>query len=95
MTATSESVGPVLTAGNVAQAAIAAIRARHGDLCVIDRGSYWRVLVPGRCVLDRREFERILGTAIRFPSDLEAIMPSFKGRLRLSSDEAIWAAEVP
>ena len=95
MTATPESVGPVLTAGSVAAAVIAAIRTRHHDLCVIDRGSYWRVLVPGRCVLDRHELERILGAAVRFPSDLEAIMPSFKGRLRLSSDEAIWATEAP
>jgi hypothetical protein len=41
-------------------------------------------------VLDRSAVERHAGVAFRLPGDLEAIMPSFKGRLRLTDDEAVW-----
>ena len=42
-------VGPVLEAGEVASALIAAIREGNRDVEIVDRGSYLRVLCPQRC----------------------------------------------
>jgi hypothetical protein len=84
-------VGPVLEAGDAAQAVVDAIRARHPDAQLLDRGSYWRVLVPGRCTVSRVAIEAHLGRAFVLPGDLERIMPSFKGQLRLSDDEVSWS----
>ena len=83
-------VGPVLLVGPEAGAIVAAIRATHPSVRVVDRGSYWRVSVPGGCRVTRAAIEAQLGQAFSLPSDLERVMPSFSGRLRLSADEAIW-----
>src|SRR5262245_8512179 len=85
-----DAVGPVLTPGPVADAVIAAIRGAHADARVIDRGAYLRVLVPRRCRLDAAQVERILEAAFQLPADLEAIMPSFRGRLTIAGREALW-----
>jgi hypothetical protein len=85
-----DSVGPVLESGEAAGAVIAAIREAHPGARVIDRGAYLRVLVPGRCTVTRASIEKHTRGPFRLPSDLEKIMPSFKGRLTLSEDEARW-----
>jgi toluene monooxygenase system protein D len=85
-----EAVGPVLTPGPVADAVIAAIRGDHSDVLVIDRGAYLRVMVPRRCRLDAARVERILEGTFQLPGDLEAIMPSFRGRLTIAGDHALW-----
>jgi hypothetical protein len=87
---TRDSVGPVLQAGAGAQAVIAAIRAQNPAVELLDRGAYVRVLVPRRCVVTRAEIEKQLGQPFRLPRDLEAIMSSFKGRFRVTADEASW-----
>jgi MmoB/DmpM family len=84
------AVGPVLTPGPLADAIIAAIRAAHEDVRVVDRGAYLRVLVPERCRLEGARVEKILEAPFRLPGDLEAIMPSFRGRLTIASDGAVW-----
>jgi hypothetical protein len=84
------AVGPVLTPGPLADAIIAAIRAANGGVNVIDRGAYLRVLVPGRCHLDSAQVAAVLGAPFRLPGDLEAIMPSFRGRLTIASESATW-----
>jgi toluene monooxygenase system ferredoxin subunit len=71
------AVGPVLEAGPVGSVLAAAIRERHPDAEIEDRGSYLRVLVPRRCVLAREAVERLLGRDFRLPGDLEL-------------DEAVW-----
>jgi hypothetical protein len=83
-------VGPVLTPGPLADAVIAAIRAANSGVTVIDRGAYLRVLVPGCCHLDGARVAAILRTPFRLPADLEAIMPSFRGRLTIASDGVTW-----
>ncbi len=83
-------VGPVLQVGPLSDAFLAAIRADNPEAEFVDRGSYVRVLVPGRCRLTRLALEKELEAEVRFPSDLEAVMASFKGRLTLSADEARW-----
>ncbi len=84
-------VGPVLEAGETARAVIAALRRLNTDVVVLDRGSYLRVLVPGRCRMTREAVERALGRPFRLPGDLERVMPSFKGRLVVGDDEVVWS----
>ena len=88
-----EAVGPVLESGETANAVIAAIRAHNRDVVVTDRGAYLRVSVPRRCLLDRRTVERALGRPFRLPGDLELVMPSFSGKLRIERDQAVWEAD--
>src|SRR5262245_11135385 len=83
-------VGPVLTRGPLTQAVLRAIEANNDGVNVIDRGAYVRVLAPRRCVLRRADVERETGAAFRLPSDLESIMPSFKGRMHLGADQVVW-----
>jgi hypothetical protein len=88
---TRDYVGPVLQAGVVAEAVIAAIRQLNSTVVVLDRGAYQRVLVPGRCVITRVAVEAHLGRPLRFPGDLEKIMPAFQGSFTVSEAEATWA----
>ena len=83
-------MGPVLQAGALANAIVAAIRSLQEAVVVVDRGAYLRVLVPGRCSVTRAAIERCLGESVRLRKDLEAIMPSFKGRFRVTDDVASW-----
>lgn len=84
------SVGPVLQAGRIADAVVAAIRELNRGARIIDRGAYLRVLVPGRCVVTRECIERHAQDSFVFPSDLESVMSSFKGRLSMTDDAACW-----
>jgi toluene monooxygenase system protein D len=86
----ADCVGPVLEAGPLASVLIAAIREQNGEVEVQDRGAYFRVLVPQRCVLSRAAIERRLGRAFRLPGDLELVMPSFKGAFSVDEDLAVW-----
>ena len=85
-------VGPVLLAGPVAQAVIAAIREASPDVTVLDRGSYLRVTAPLRCLLDCERLEKHLGHSFVLPGDLEAVMPAFRGRLTIDERHACWEA---
>jgi toluene monooxygenase system protein D len=84
------AVGPVLTPGPLTDAVVAAIRALNPEAAVVDRGAYLRVLVPRTCRLQAALVEQIGKRAFRLPADLEMIMPSFRGRLRLGEGEAVW-----
>ena len=86
----TDAVGPVLEANDVARAIIAAIRETNADVEVQDRGAYLRVLVPGRCAVQRVAIERVLGRPFALPADLELVMPSFKGTITISDDEVVW-----
>lgn len=86
-------VGPVLEASAEGRAVLAAIRRSNSSVEVIDRGAYARVLVPERCVVTRRAIEEALGRPFRFPTDLEAVMPAFKGFLRMDDDRVEWRSD--
>jgi MmoB/DmpM family len=79
-----DRVGPVLQAGTVANAIIAAIKDLNQDVMVVDRGAYVRVLVPQCCVVTRSAIEKHLGRPFRFPGELETVMSAFKGSLQLN-----------
>jgi toluene monooxygenase system protein D len=85
-----DHVGPVLQAGTIGSAVVAAIRDLNQDVLVMDRGAYLRVLVPGRCIVTREAIEEHLGRSFRFPGELEMIMSAFKGAIQLTTDEAVW-----
>lgn len=85
-----DHVGPVLSAGCVADAVIAAIRELNASALIVDRGSYVRVLVPHRCIVTREAVESHLGRPFRLPRDLEAVMSALKGTFEVSEDRAVW-----
>ena len=86
------SVGPVLTAGLSADAIVRAIREENDSVSVQTQPGYLRVLVPRRCQVSAAAFERALGRPFVLPRDLEQIMPSFRGRMRVDHAVASWEA---
>lgn len=87
---TRDWVGPVLQKGGTTYAVVEAIREANQETRVVDRGAYVRVLSPRRCRVTREAIERRIGAPFRLPGDLELIMSSFKGRLRIADDEVVW-----
>jgi toluene monooxygenase system protein D len=87
---TYNHVGPVLQAGALTSAIVAAIRDLNSEVIVVDRGAYLRVLAPRNCVVTRVSIEQHLGRPVRFPGELETVMSAFKGAIRLSEEEASW-----
>jgi toluene monooxygenase system ferredoxin subunit len=83
-------VGPVLQKGDMTEVVVAAIRELNAGARVVDRGAYVRVLAHRRCHVTREAIERRSGGPFRLPSDLELIMSSFKGKLDVSEEEAVW-----
>jgi nitrite reductase/ring-hydroxylating ferredoxin subunit len=86
-------VGPVLEASESGRAVVAAIRELNEQVEVVDRGAYLRVLVPGRCLVTRRAIEQALGRAFHLPTDLEALMPAFKGFLQMDDERVEWRCD--
>ena len=89
-TNTYDHVGPVLQAGALTNAIVAAIRDLNTEVIVVDRGAYIRVLTPKICIVTRVSIEKHLGRTMRFPGELETVMSAFKGAIRLTQDEAVW-----
>src|ERR1700744_950860 len=83
-------VGPVLHATPFAHVVAAVIENENDDVIVRDEGAYLRVLAPDVCRLPRAALEDATGPAIRFPGDLEVVMSSFTGVLKLTDDGAVW-----
>ncbi len=94
MTPRVSGVGPVLLPSEVGLAVLAAIQASNLEVRVQNRGAYLRVLADQRCVVTRQAIELQLGRPVRLPSDLELCMASFKGRLQVDAERAIWEANV-
>jgi hypothetical protein len=86
--------GPDLFGDAVGRVVIEALREDNPGLEVRDWGSFLRASAPARCVLRRATVERRLGEPFQLPGDLERIMPSCQGRIEISEDEVVWAAEV-
>jgi toluene monooxygenase system protein D len=90
-------VGPVLQATPLARTIVAVIEEENEGVSVRDEGAYLRVLAPRVCRLSRAAVEAATGSPVRFPGELEVIMSSFAGRMRLGEQEAVWwlATEAP
>lgn len=89
-TGLGNGVGPVLQATPFAHVVIAAIEDENEKVLVQDEGAYLRVLVPRVCRLSRAGIEAVTGSTVRFPGELEVVMSSFTGVLRLTEDGAVW-----
>jgi len=83
-------VGPVLQATPLGRMFAAVIEEENDDVLVRDEGAYLRVLVPKVCRLSRAAVEATTGSMVQFPGDLEVIMSSFAGKMRLTDDGAVW-----
>lgn len=88
---TADDVGPVLDNDPLSEKIIVALKRDNPDLRVIEEAAYFRILSPQRCVLRRARAEEVLGQKFSLPTDLEKIMPSFKGKLSVSDEEMVWS----
>lgn len=95
MTGAAQGVGPVLEASELGRAVLSAIQSLNRDVQVLDRGSYLRVQAARRCVVTRPAIEAALGRPVQLPADLELAMPSFKGRLSIDAEGAVWEVTLP
>jgi len=84
-------VGPVIRAGNLAEAVIEAVAADNPDkdVLVLDRDDYIRIHTVGECRLTLASLQAALGGPYQLAA-LEIDMPSFKGRLKTRTDEYVW-----
>jgi toluene monooxygenase system protein D len=87
---TVESVGPVLHSTPFARTVIAAIRDENEQVVVQDEGAYLRVLVPRICRLSRTGLEVATGVTVRFPGELELVLSSFTGVMKMTEDDVVW-----
>jgi hypothetical protein len=89
MADSARRVGPVLLNNRQGRAVAAAMQST-GQIELVDRGAYLRVRAAQVCRVVRRDIEQELGETFEFPGDLEAVMPSFCGRLTIHEDGAEW-----
>jgi MmoB/DmpM family len=84
-------VGPVLRAGDLADAVVRAIEEDNPgkEVRIVDRGDYVRIHTERKCRLTKQTLERVLGYAYDLRL-LEIDMPSFSGRLKMRCDEYVW-----
>ncbi len=92
MTIAHDAVGPVLESSELGRAVLCAIQSLNEGVSVQDRGSYLRVHTARRCVVTREAIEAALGRPVKLPGDLELAMPSFRGRLKIDAERAVWEA---
>lgn len=84
-----DPVGPVIQAGELAEAVAEATRIDNPGkrVDVRSRGSYVRIEVDGReCIIRRATVEQQLGRPFRM-RDLELSMPSFVGRIQTGPEQ--------
>ena len=91
--ASTKLVGPVVSDMRIAAAVERAIAIdNEGEPVILDQGAYRRIQLPGTCRLTQASLEEELGEAFTL-SELERVMPSFSGRIRVSEDEIVWYLE--
>jgi hypothetical protein len=86
-----DMVGPVIRAGNLAEAVIEAVALDNPDqdVLVLDQDDYVRIHTVGACHLTRASLEACLGQPYKLAA-LEIDMPAFRGRLKTRDDEYFW-----
>lgn len=83
-------VGPVLQATPLARYMIEALEEEHEGLFVEDAGAYYRVFAPGVCRLRKEIVDEIAGRDVSFPRELEVILSSFTGKMKMNDSGAVW-----
>ena len=86
-TAGNNAVGPVLRAGEVADAVVEALQEDNPDktFAVEDRVAYVRAETDGECVVRAETVSRLLGRPFRI-AELEVNLSSFAGRIETTDD---------
>ena len=89
MTSNNEKrlVGPVVTAGEFADAVLESMREDNPEKSIIveQNAAYMRIKVEGECILRMSTLQRVLGRPVR-RGDLEMNMPSFAGFIQTLPD---------
>ena len=82
------SVGPVLRAGEVADAVVEAIQEDNPDkqFVIEDRIAYIRIETEGECVLKQNTLSSALGRPITMP-EVEVNLTSIAGRIQTTDTE--------
>ena len=85
--ARKNSVGPVLRAGEVADAVVEALQEDNPgkEFTVEDRVAYVRAETEGECVVRAKSVARVLGRPFRI-AELEVNLTSFSGRIETTDD---------
>ncbi|MGE3288588.1 MAG: MmoB/DmpM family protein [Pseudonocardia sp.] len=85
-------VGPILRMCDEVELVAAAIEDDNPDreIEITDRGAYVRIHASDRLRVTAESLKRHLGESFEIRS-LEAIMPSFSGRIYTSSDAVEWS----
>lgn len=86
----NNAVGPVLINTELSRQIIQALKKLNSPVEIEEYGSYIRILVPKLCRLTRQAMEEQTGASFVLPDSLELVMPSFKGQLICSEEEAVW-----
>jgi toluene monooxygenase system protein D len=81
------AVGPVLRAGEMADAMIQALEEDNPgkQFNVQDHIAYVRIETEGECIVRRETLERALGRAVQMP-EIEVSLTSFAGRIETNDD---------
>ena len=84
----SNSVGPVLRAGEVADAVVEAIQEDNPDkrFVIEDRIAYIRIETEGECILRQDTLSLALGRPITMP-EVEVNLTSFAGRIETTDNQ--------
>ncbi len=82
------SVGPVLRAGEMADAVVEAIQEDNPDKVFVieDRVAYIRIETEGECVIRQETLSNALGHPITMP-EVEVNLTSFAGRIETTDTE--------
>ena len=85
--ARKNSVGPVLRAGEVADAVVEALQEDNPgkEFTVEDRVAYVRAETEGECVVRAETVAKVLGRPFRI-AELEVNLTSFSGRIETTDD---------
>ena len=85
--ARNNAVGPVLRAGEVADAVVEALQEDNPgkEFTVEDRVAYVRAQTEGECVVRAETVARLLGRPFRI-AELEVNLTSFAGRIETTDD---------
>ena len=86
-TARKNAVGPVLRAGEVADAVVEALQEDNPgkEFTVEDRVAYVRAETEGECVVRAETVARVLGRPFKI-AELEVNLSSFSGRIETTDD---------
>ena len=81
------TVGPVLSAGEIADAAVEAVYQDNPgqDISVEDHTAYIRVETQTECVIRRKTLEACLGRPFQM-QELETVLSSFAGQIETGSE---------